>query len=482
MKKGDRRSIIVFISLQCLREGTKWFKTLASVARRGLISGFCVDEAHATVEHSDSFRPESAAGVQSINVLTAISQKHHPGKELPYLVMPATFTIPEQRQYNAMCNRFPDMVDWGEMDKRNVGVFCKIAGDPVNELLKDWKKNVTKTPDAQSLLYSNSAQVCEDSLLNRLEKKLSEMDSNLTTTDDGKEKEFIPLTCDCGIMLKSYLMAAFCDDGNDDDNRAKTLPSILTMPCTSAAQCGISSQRCNKCYRYGPCPNWHDFVQEMDRVDRSHLAEPGEHCYYLYPNVTTFLTLWLRSQRQTKKKVRDRHEKQLFDWLKAIILPEKCYHEYIEEYFENPATYKSRGPCGDQCSFCDGSFRKFSGAVSKPQLMCALQANIFDRGSVPADKFVSYLTDKKNQNKLRKTIWGEGIGVVSGQIHGLVLMLFASKLVTLELSNDAKQGTKNIKMKNVLVKLTKVQVTKGNDVYDNLAINYDEYWKGFHFK
>mmetsp|Transcript_15948 Transcript_15948/g.27187 ORF Transcript_15948/g.27187 Transcript_15948/m.27187 type:complete len:113 (+) Transcript_15948:1065-1403(+) len=111
------------------------------------------------------------------------------------------------------------------------------------------------------------------------------------------------------------------------------------------------------------------------------------------------------------------------------------------------------------CSFCNGDYKKFAGRVSKPQLIGALQANIFDRGSVQADKLVSFLTDEKNTNRLRKNIWGEGVGVTSGQIHALVLMLFAAELVTLELANGAKVGSKDIKFKDVHVQLAKVSVT-----------------------
>ena len=86
------------------------------------------------------------------------------------------------------------------------------------------------------------------------------------------------------------------------------------------------------------------------------------------------------------------------------MLPTQCYYEAIKGYFKNPATYVARGPCGDLCSFCNGKSKSFTGAVSKDHLVVALQANIFDRSAVRDENFVTFLTDKDNMHKLKKSI------------------------------------------------------------------------------
>ena len=91
---------------------------------------------------------------------------------------------------------------------------------------------------------------------------------------------------------------------------------------------------------------------------------------------------------------------------RRLILPTECYHTSIEREFENPATFVDRGACGNLCSFCTGGSKEFTNEFSKAKLKAALMSNIFDRGSVPANKFVGFITDKANQNKLRKQIWG----------------------------------------------------------------------------
>lgn len=242
---------------------------------------------------------------------------------------------------------------------------------------------------------------------------------------DRLGKEFVPLTGGCGIMLKTYIMEALCGEGAEES----TLPTLWCVPCTSAANCGVSSLGCRTCYRYGLPPNLYDLVQEMGRVNRLLDGVPGEHGYYVYLNVSTFLSLWIRSQRQTDADVRVRSEMQLYEVLRFLVLPEECYHNKIEQLFERPATHARRGDCDDQCSYCNGDYKDFCGQISKEHLIGALQANVFDRGAVRADKLVTFLTDKANTNKLKKSVWGAKAVVSAGQLDGVVLMLFASGLL-----------------------------------------------------
>ena len=111
------------------------------------------------------------------------------------------------------------------------------------------------------------------------------------------------------------------------------------------------------------------------------------------------------------------------------MLRDKCYHEVVEENFENLATHVWRGQCEDLCSCYTGDHKNFSGDISKELLVGHLQTNAFDRGTVSADKFVTFLTDKTNVYKINKSVWGQSTSVPAGMIHGLVLMLIAADLV-----------------------------------------------------
>ena len=132
-------------------------------------------------------------------------------------------------------------------------------------------------------------------------------------------------------------------------------------------------------------------MQEMGRVDRSHDAERGARGHYACQNVSTRLSLWIREQRQANPDARDLNGKQLFEVMKALMLPDRCHHEVLEEMFENPETCMSRGPCESLCSHWDGDYKSFSGTISKERLVAHLQTNVFDRGAVRADKFVFFI-------------------------------------------------------------------------------------------
>ena len=172
---------------------------------------------------------------------------------------------------------------------------------------------------------------------------------------DGALKEFVSLTGECGIILKAYLMECFCGENNSEDFHLPTF--WCSMPCTWAANYGVSSKRCNKCYRYGLCPNLHDLVQEMGRVNREQNAERGTHSYSMYVCVTTFSSLWIRTQREHNPEVRAQQEAALFEVLHFTMLPKKCYHEFIAEHFENRMSYRSRGPYRYLWSYCIGAYK-----------------------------------------------------------------------------------------------------------------------------
>ena len=130
----EKSSIIIYISPQQLKSDSPWHPLLLDLAKRGYISSIVIDEVHATVENSDSFRPEFKDGIDAIKNLIQVSSAHHPNAKLPILAMSATFRAKEQRVFNRMMGQFPSLVEWGDMDKRGTGIFVTIAGDPGHAL------------------------------------------------------------------------------------------------------------------------------------------------------------------------------------------------------------------------------------------------------------------------------------------------------------------------------------------------------------
>ena len=281
--------------------------------------------------------------------------------------------------------------------------------------------------------------------------------------------QFLSFTGDCGTMLKSFLMASFCADVHNE-----SLPKIWCMPFTSAANCGVSSKDCTSCFRIGPPPSWHKMVQEMGRVDRLHTTTSETmNMYNIYLNLNTFLGLWLRVQKESNANVHARLSDDLMDILNLLVLPRRCYHDVIEEHFENPCSYESTPSCDSHCSFCDGTYVTLCGPISKAQLVCLLTTNIFENGKVYAMSLLSTISSPSNK-QYKEAIWRGKKDVSAGSVHALILMLIAANIVQLELDNNSLQNDVPI-MGRVQLALTKQYAHVGDD-FETFSIYIDSTW------
>ncbi len=469
--RKEKTAIMLFVSPQQLLKHSFWHRVLVSLAERGCVSAVCVDEAHCAVHNYESFRPEFKAAIDSINGIVGIARRSNPDTfYVPILVMSATLTISDQRAFNRLICRLPTIVMWGDMSRRNISFSVDISGDPLNAFIKDWIAFTTLHPRRQSLVYSNTASSCDGSILNRL--LAAQQKLPLSTGD------ILPFTGECGTMLKSYLMASFCGETMDaatpTDVQQTCLRKILCMPCTSAANCGVSSNNCSSCFRIGPPPSWHEMVQEMGRVDRLHTnSERESNSYKIYLNLPTFISLWCRIQAEVNNGVRARQLENLMDILSLLILPRGCYHDAIEKYFENPASYDSNPSCGSNCSFCDGSIMDICGKVSKSQLISLLTTRVFDKGNVSAMTLVSMITSKSNK-RTKAAIWGGKKSITAGNAHALILMLIASKMVQLELPMNANPR-EHTPLRDVQLSLRK-QFAHVDDEFETFSLYIDENW------
>lgn len=192
----------------------------------------CIDEVHSTVQNYESFRPEFKTSVDCINNIVSLSRGHSLQTiYVPILVMSATFTLTDQQAFNGLIGHFPTIVLWGGMgmNRLNISLNVQISGNPVTSIMKAWTIKATQQPTQQSLIYSNSAAVCDGQIINRLSSAAKHVPHN-----NGK---FLALTGDCGLMLKSFLMASFCGQHMDNtvpleedapDSQFK-LPTVLAV-------------------------------------------------------------------------------------------------------------------------------------------------------------------------------------------------------------------------------------------------------------
>lgn len=72
--------------------------------------------------------------------------------------------------------------------------------------------------------------------------------------------------------------------------------------------------------------------------------------------------------------------------------------------------------------------------------------------------------------------------MTTGQVHGLVLMLIAANVLELSLADTAEAGSKNLKVKDIMISLSKVTIEGDDGEYEQLALHSEETWNGFHFR
>ena len=114
------------------------------------------------------------------------------------------------------------------MARRNIAFVVHIFGSPSANIKRFLFAAYKDHQSRKVLLYSNSKTNAETTLTHVAE---SVLDNHHNAGD------VIALTGDCGIMMKTFLMAAFC--GN-----VATMLNLLCILCTSAANCGVSSKEC----------------------------------------------------------------------------------------------------------------------------------------------------------------------------------------------------------------------------------------------
>ncbi|KAL7539694.1 hypothetical protein ACHAXR_009496 [Thalassiosira sp. AJA248-18] len=446
IKKRDGRSsnsIILYCSPQSLSPTNMFSQCLTALAKRNLITSVFVDEAHSI--HRDGyngskFRPEFDSALANLIAITN-KQQRPPN----FTFMSATLRNECQDTITKITKRNPTVVCWGNMDRRNITFSVHIYGQPSSAIKRELSKIYKDNAKCKVLIYTNSKTNAETTLTNLSEAVLK----GLHIVGD-----VIALTGDCGIMMKSYLMAAFCGRSDEDENDDDDLPNILCMPCTSAANCGINNILLQYALRYSIPPNMIDVVQEMGRVDRGHDAIRGEHRYQVFLSFNVVMNLFLRIYQNVSLSVRTIEFAEAYRVLHMMVLPVECYHVALEEHFEQPSdTEVHRDPCGNFCTYCLNDHRNFTQRFARQQLVDVLLCEVFDNGPVPITKFMKSLTENTS------VIYGDNEELIKqlepGNIHALALQLVAARFVEVFVSDEHLIGKAKLNKSDLSIRLTK---------------------------
>lgn len=459
-------STILFCSPHSLDPSTTFSKVLMKLAQRKLITSVFIDEAHTIHrdgKHGSNFRSEFDIGVS--NLMNIIDKQE---TNINVSIMSATLTEEYQKTVTELINKEPTVVCWGEMSRRNISLGVGIVGKPHAAIKRKLQNDYVENPQRKTLVYTNSKTIAETTLTRTSEGVLESLNV------DG---DVIALTGDGGVMMKTFIMAMFCEsstnndkDKIDDSDVDMVLPNLLIVPSTASGNAGISSKGCDRCYRYSIPPNLIDICQEMGRVDRGHDAQPGQHRYYIYMSFDDVMNLFVRTYQKDSNSVRAFELKELLAVLHFTVLPQRCLHVHLEDMFEKPCTNVERQPCGNMCTFCNSGHVEFTKQFSRQGLVSVLLSNIFDKGSVSISVF------KKGLNEHVTDIYGSDNAstksISAGNIHALGLQLVASGLVEVVVE-DKLIGKESLKKSDIRLKLGKEN--------DKLLILDESNWRKHQF-
>jgi hypothetical protein len=321
-----------------------------------------------------------------------------------------------------------------------VSVNGEVAGSISNKIALYLKHHATY----KVIVYTNTKSSAEGHLL-ALAKKTMAVNS---VTGDA-----IPLTGDSGLIMKNWLVSLF------SGAIQSTTSNLRVLLATAAANCGISSTYLLLAVRYGFPPTLIDLLQEMGRVCRGPRGPRDLHDrYHVYLNCNLFLSLLLRVKKELSLKERGIQYKDLLQVLRFLLLPTRCYHQTLEEYFEDPDVFMNCEPCLSKCSYCCGDHPLAKFPFVRVSLISFLSTKVFLLGPVPVAHLIKLLGTNKS-----KVFTTPAYKLNQGVVHALVLQLIAAGIVSIKLADGSKEGTDGLSITDFVVNWAISEGT--NDAY-----------------
>ena len=483
-EEANYTTILIYINPQNfvrdpLRPNAGWFHVFATLAKEGLISLICIDEAHTVEQCGRNFRPEFLEATKSLCAI----RKTMP-RPVPIICMSATLRENDQDRLSKLLELDNPSVLSGSLERRSIMFVTKVSGDPASSIRTCLDLNLKEDQDKQILIYTNSKSNAEGALLEMAESLLEEKHlrtgSPMTYADsitggDGIKRKTTTMDAVTSFSSihngyepdKSYTISDITSSGDDPI----ILPPNQVVTATATANCGVSSNELAHCKHKGHPPTLYDVVQEMGRVNRMLLALPGSNTYEIHVSADSYVSLYVRTMTNSSPLERSQQLIHLNEVNCMLLLPSMCYHSFIELYFEAEPTPKS--DCGQFCSYCLGHTKLYAGVFYKRKLVSILTTKIFS-GSNKAPHYKSFI---KTIKQYKEYIFHEEHipKKKTGPIHALVLQLLAAGIISVGISDVSKIGTDKLNASHVVITLPNAMDEDGIAMPAHMI---DELWDG----
>jgi hypothetical protein len=154
-----------------------------------------------------------------------------------------------------------------------------------------------------------------------------------------------------------------------------------------------------------------------------------------------------------------------------LVMPEICYHSYIELYFEHgEQNDASKQDCGNMCSACLNETKHFTGVFFRKQVVDVLSRSFIGKVGVEPDAL------KKALKMAKSRIFHPGHvpGNNTSQIHALLLQLVARNILTISVNDATMVGTETLAKKHVVLHLAMGE----EDGIASPAYLIEDMWRG----
>ena len=434
-------SILLFVLPMTLQSKSGWLPEFQSLAKRGHISLLGIDKAHSVEQSGRNFQKEFIEGVQNLNNLITFMDA-----PVPRLAMSATFKQEDMKRLETFLGDDVCVMQ-GPLDRRATDFKCVISGNPARTLVASAERDIKAHPNRQQLWYGNSRSNCEGAMLDRGDKMIDDF-----IRSQGGKAICTSFTGGDGMKIKAPIMDAFTSfsrlpgEAIFNADGSVTLPRILILTATSAANCGISSNDLTNVKHKGFPYNLYDLVQELGQANRTQNLPDCK--YEIHCSFDCIVTAYIRIMQTETAAERTKLKEALMEVLKFLVVPEKCYHSFIEQHFEWEPFPKQE--CETMCSKCCNECKDFTGLFYRRSVVTLL-SSLFGQRRTP----VSSSDLKKAFRNNKATIFhADHIPKTSvKQIHALLLQLVAKEIIQLNSFDTSNVGTKKFSDKDVCFQL-----------------------------